>query len=207
MVTFNSAEPGRLKESTVSFKNFADMSKEDSELIMARVPDMMADACAMILSLVKSLQHQPRYGLPVDQLQHALQTATRAVRDNANDEQVLMSLCHDIGKAISPINHPAIGAEIMRPFLSDTTYSVILHHADFQGRYSYPHRGQDPLAYRRFEHEPWFELALRFSDAWDCPAFDPSYPSLPLSEFEPLIEQACSKKRWARNVLHAEPKR
>ena len=194
-------------EPTVSFRHFAHMTKQDSDLLLVNVPTLYDDAASTLIKLLRSLEHTPRYRLPVDQLQHALQTATRAVRENATDEQVLLCLCHDIGKAISVLNHPAIGAEIMRPFVSTDIYQIILTHADFQGRYSYPHRGQDEKAYLRFQSEPWFELALRFSDSWDCPSFDPSYPSQPLEEFLPLIHQACSERRWGPRSIHTAPTR
>jgi predicted HD phosphohydrolase len=54
-------------------------------------------------------------GFVTDQLTHALQTATMAERAGADDEVVVASLCHDIGKAISVPNHPAIAAAILKP--------------------------------------------------------------------------------------------
>ena len=51
-------------------------------------------------------------GFATDQLTHCLQTATRAERAGADDEVVVASLCHDIGKAISVPNHPEIAAAI-----------------------------------------------------------------------------------------------
>ena len=54
-------------------------------------------------------------GFSVDQLQHALQTATRAERDGADEQVIVASLLHDMGKLISVRNHPKIAAEIARP--------------------------------------------------------------------------------------------
>ena len=56
-------------------------------------------------------------GFAVDQLVHSLQTATRAEEAGADDEVVVASLCHDIGKAVSVPNHPRIAAEILRPYV------------------------------------------------------------------------------------------
>ncbi len=58
-------------------------------------------------------------GFATDQLTHCLQTATLAERAGAEPEVVFASLCHDIGKAVSVPNHPAIAAEIIRPYVSD----------------------------------------------------------------------------------------
>ena len=46
-------------------------------------------------------------GFAVDQLTHCLQTATRAEEAGADDEMVVATLCHDIGKVVSVANHPA----------------------------------------------------------------------------------------------------
>ena len=62
-----------------------------------------------ILGLLTSLA-EITDGFGTDQLTHSLQTATRAERAGAEPEVVLASLCHDIGKAASVPNHPAIAA-------------------------------------------------------------------------------------------------
>src|ERR1017187_1423263 len=50
-----------------------------------------------VLALLESLSTVVD-GFAVDQLTHCLQTATRAERAGADDELVVASLCHDIGK-------------------------------------------------------------------------------------------------------------
>ena len=112
--------------------------------------------------IVESIEHQPRVadrvldmlasleeitdGFEVDQLVHSLQTATRAEEAGASDEVVVASLCHDIGKAVSVMNHPRIAAEILRPYVDEDTYRMIEAHQDFQGRHYYEYLGQDPDA-------------------------------------------------------------
>ena len=61
-------------------------------------------------------------GFAVDQLTHCLQTATRAEEAGADEELVVASLCHDIGKVISVPNHPRIAAEILKPYVRDEVY-------------------------------------------------------------------------------------
>ncbi len=120
----------------------------------------------------------------MDQLTHSLQTATRAERAGADDELVVASLCHDIGKAVSVPNHPMIAAEILRPYVRDDVYQVIRAHQDFQGRHYYGHFGGDPNARDQYRDEAWFGLAAQFADDWDQVAFDPAYDTLPLEHFE-----------------------
>jgi predicted HD phosphohydrolase len=118
------------------------------------------------------------------------------VRDGASEEMVVAALCHDIGKAISDANHAAISAAILRPYLSHETCEIVRTHQVFQGKYLYALMGKDPETYRKYEAEPWFERARRFSDTWDQTAFDPDYDSLPLSYFEPMIDRVFAAPRW-----------
>src|SRR3989440_12186057 len=96
-------------------------------------------------------------GFAVDQLTHCLQTATRAERAGADDEVVIASLCHDIGKAVSVPNHPRIAAEILKPYVRDDVYWMILVHQDFQGRHYYHHFGGDPNARDQYQGHPAYE--------------------------------------------------
>jgi predicted HD phosphohydrolase len=128
-------------------------------------------------------------GFAVDQLTHCLQTATRAERAGADDEVVMASLCHDIGKAVSVPNHPRIAAEILKPYVRDDVYWMILVHQDFQGRHYYHHFGGDRNARDQYKGHAAYELAERFADEWDQAAFDPDYDTLPLEHFEPRVRE------------------
>ena len=144
-----------------------------------------------VLMLLRSLDEVVD-GFAVDQLTHCLQTATRAERDGADKEVVVAALCHDIGKAISVPNHPAIAAEILRAYVRPEVYDMIRVHQDFQGRHYYHHFGGDPNAREKHRDEldddSW-KLAERFADEWDQTAFDPDYDTLPLEHFEPLVRE------------------
>lgn len=128
-------------------------------------------------------------GFAVNQLHHCLQTATRAVRDGASEEMAVAALCHDIGKVISVENHPAIAAEILKPYVSRETYEIVRTHQDFQGRHYYALMGKDPETRRQYADEPWYESACVFADGWDQTSFDPEYDTLPLDYFEPMIDR------------------
>jgi len=139
-----------------------------------------------VLDLLRSLKAIVA-GFNVDQLEHSLQTATRAERAGADKEMVVASLCHDIGKAVSIPNHPRIAAEILRPYVRDEVYEVIRTHQDFQGRHYYHHFGGDPAAREQYRGAAWFGLGERFADEWDQTSFDDTYDTLPLEHFEPLV--------------------
>jgi len=139
-----------------------------------------------ILAMLESL-NEIVDGFSVDQLTHCLQTATRAERAGADDEVVVASLLHDVGKAISVPGHPRIAAEILRPYVRPEVYEMIRVHQDFQGRHYYAHFQMDPNLRDQYRDEPWFSLAEQFADEWDQTSFDPEYDTLPLSHFEPKV--------------------
>jgi predicted HD phosphohydrolase len=148
----------------------------------------------VVLGLLRSLEGV-RHGFAVDQLTHCLQTATRAERAGAPDEVVIASLCHDIGKAVSTPNHPAIAAAILKPYVSRPVHEMIRVHQDFQGRHYYEHFGKSPDERDKHVDEPWFDLAAQFADEWDQVAFDPGYDTLPLSHFEPRLRALFASAR------------
>ena len=89
-------------------------------------------------------------------------------------------------------NHPRIAAEILRPYVRDEVFKMILVHQDFQGRHYYHHFGGDPAA-REKHRETLDRRGVRargqFADEWDQIAFDPDYDTLPLEHFEPLARE------------------
>lgn len=150
----------------------------------------------VIKAMLMQLENQVD-GFAVDQLHHGLQTATRALRDRASEEMIIAALCHDIGKVISVENHPAIAAEILKPYVSQETYEIVRTHQDFQGRHYYALIGRDPDARRKYANEPWYDKACVFTDVWDQTSFDPEYDTLPFSHFEPMIDRVFASPKGA----------
>jgi predicted HD phosphohydrolase len=148
-----------------------------------------------VLEMLRSLENVVE-GFAVNQLVHCLQTATLAEQAGADEEVVVASLCHDIGKAVSVANHGAIAAEMLKPYVRDDVYSMIRHHQDFQGRHYYGHFGMDPHLRKQFEGEPWFALAEQFADEWDQVAFDPEGETYPLEHFEPAVRRVFAQPRY-----------
>ncbi len=136
-------------------------------------------------------------GFGVSQLTHALQTATLAERAGAADDLVVGALCHDIGKIVSLANHPAIAAEILKPYVSEETYQIVRTHQDFQGRHYYALLGRDPEQRAAYAEAPWFARAEQFTDEWDQAAFDPAYDTLPLEHFEPVVRRVFGEVKIA----------
>ncbi len=169
-----------------SFTRMDASTAEDWAIIGRQASENLPRVGDQILAMLGSLA-AVNNGFAVDQLTHSLQTATRAMRDGASEDLVMVALCHDIGKAISVRNHGAIAAEILEPYVSDDLYELVRTHQDFQGRHYYHHFDLDPNARHAYRAEPWYLLAERFADEWDQVAFDPDYDTLGLDHFEPAV--------------------
>lgn len=135
-------------------------------------------------------------GFATNQLVHVCQTATMAEKAGADEEMIFASLMHDVGKVISVFNHPAIAAEMIKPYVRDDVYHVIKNHQDFQGRHYYQHFGKSQDLRDQFKDEPWFALCEQFADDWDQQAFDPDAETYPLEHFEPLVRKLTAMPRF-----------
>lgn len=63
-----------------------------------------------LLGIVESLKGL-NIGNLVDLHEHSIQTATRALRDGADEETVVCALLHDIGEVMAPICHGEVGIQ------------------------------------------------------------------------------------------------
>src|SRR4051812_6376019 len=133
----------RLSAMAKTFTRMDESSPEEWGVIGVEHTKLQTQVADNVLDMLRSLKNLVG-GFATDQLTHCLQTATRAERDGADEEMVLASLCHDIGKAISVPNHPGIAAEILKPYVREEVYGMIKAHQDFQGRHYYAHFGGDP---------------------------------------------------------------
>jgi predicted HD phosphohydrolase len=170
----------------------SDFSSDYMTYIEEHLEEDLTHVPARILNVLRSTE-QLVQGFQVTQLEHGLQTATRAERAGASLDMVVASLCHDMGKMISNSNHPAIAAEMIRPWVADEAYWVVKVHQDFEGMHYYARIGLDPMIRRKYRDNPYYDLAEQFADEWDQLAFDPDYDTLPLEHFEPLVREVFSR--------------
>jgi len=172
--------------------SMSEFSDEYMTYVEAHLDDDLKNVPDRILKLLRDLDGYTQ-GFAISQLEHSLQTATRAERGGADLDMIVASLCHDIGKWISNANHPAIAAEMIRPWVSEEAYWVVKFHQDFQGRHYYARVGLDPEMRRRHVGHEHYAMGERFADDWDQTAFDPHYESLPLEHFEPMVREVFSR--------------
>ncbi|MEO6030558.1 MAG: HD domain-containing protein [Burkholderiaceae bacterium] len=134
-------------------------------------------------------------GFPVDRYTHSLQTATRALKAGCGEEYVVCALFHDIGDTLGPFNHFDIAAAILKPFVSEANLWMVQHHGIFQGYYFFHHLGLDRNLRDQFAGHAHYAQTEEFCALYDNPAFDPKGETLPMSEFEPMVQRVFAKPR------------
>jgi predicted HD phosphohydrolase len=172
----------------VSFRQMQDGSKEDYLLLDESEKKYAAGLPQRVLESLRKLDHSLE-GYPVSRLGHSLQAATRALRDNADEEMIVAALIHDIGDELAPYNHAEVAAAILRPYVRPEVTWIVAQHALFQNYYYVHHFGGDRNARDRLRDHPWYEACAHFCAAWDQCSFDPDYPSESLATFEPLLHR------------------
>ena len=178
---------------TVSFTRMADGTREEYQFLAAQEAALDANLADNVLALLDQLKG-PTLGYPVDRYEHSLQTATRAMRDGADEETVVCALLHDIGDTHAPHNHGRFVAEILKPYVSGENYWVLAHHPVFQGYYFWHHLDQDRNARDRYADHSHYAACERFCERWDQESIDPDYDTFPIDTFEPLVRRIFARK-------------
>ena len=174
------------------FTRFDNARQEDWAIIDDQFRSFQADTPRRVIEHLLCLRGD-HHGYPVDRYEHSLQTATRALRDNASEEMVVCALLHDIGDSLAPANHAAIAAGILEPFIDPLNTWMIRHHELFQGYHYRSFFGQNPHAREAHRDHPAYERTVHFCDQWDQTSFDPDYDTLPLETFIPMVEHVLGR--------------
>ncbi len=174
-----------------TFTSMVEGTAEDWAIIGRHYPAFASALPARIISHLKLLDGDFG-GFPIDRLEHCLQTATRAHRDNRDEEYVVCALLHDIGDTLGPSNHADLAATIMQPYVSEENYWIIKHHGIFQGYYFFHYIGLDRNGRDAFKDQPYYQSCVDFCHLYDQNSFDSQYVSEPLEFFLPMIERVFS---------------
>jgi len=180
---------------TVEFTEMKNGSKEDYLLLNKLEKEYIAKTGDRIIDFLHKYD-QTLEGYQISRLEHSLQAATRALKDNAGDEMVVATLLHDIGDDLAPANHAEYVASILKPYVSEKTYWILLKHGEFQMYYYAHHIGADRNKRDQYKDHKFYNDCVKFCELWDQSSFDPNYKSLELKEFEPLIKKIFSRKPY-----------
>jgi predicted HD phosphohydrolase len=186
---------------TVSFTQMKDGSREDYLLLHELEKPFVAMTAGRILRELRHQAEETLAGYKITRLEHALQSATRALRAGADADWIVGALLHDIGDSLAPQNHDRFAAEIIRPFVREEVTWVIEHHGTFQLVYYAHHYGWNQFEREKHRDSPHYQACVDFCERWDQASFDPDYPSEPLDAFAAVVEDVFARKPYDPAVL------
>lgn len=188
-------------EPKANFTRLDKSTEEDWDIIMAENAKFSARLPDRILQHLQLLEGDFG-GFPVTRLEHSLQTATLCHNAGKDDEYIVCALLHDIGDTLGCYNHADIAAGILKPFISEKNHWIVEHHAVLQGYYFFHHIGLDRDMREQFRAHEHFEACEEFC-RFDQAAFDPSFKSMPLDAFKPLVERVFAEPKQSIYVSDA----
>ena len=92
-------------------------------------------------------------------------------------------------------HYDKIAAAIIEPFVSERNHWIISHHGIFQGYYFFEYFGLDKNMRDKYKDHEYYGDCEEFCRKYDQNSFDPSYSSMPLTEFEPVIQRILTEPR------------
>lgn len=187
---------------TVEFTAMKDGTREEYEFLRTQEHEFNAMTADRVLRELASQAEDTIGGYKVTRLQHALQTATRAERDNADSDWIVAALLHDIGDGLAPQNHDKMAAEIIRPFVREEVSWVVEHHGIFQMvYYAHHYEGWNQYEREKFKDNPHYQSCVDFCERWDQSSFDPNYDMHLLEHFEPVVREVFNRPVYDNAVL------
>ena len=180
----------------VNFTQMKDGSKDEYLLLDQYEQNYIKNTADRVLKFMGGL-NSTLEGYKITRLEHSLQTATRAYKDNAEEEMVVAALLHDIGDELAPLNHSEYAASILKPYVSEKTHWIILKHGEFQMYYYAHHLGADKNQRDKYKNHEYYQATVDFCEKYDQNSFDPNYKSLPLEFFKPMVEKIFSRKPYS----------
>ena len=180
----------------VKFTQMKHGSKEDYLLLEKHEKKYIEGTADRLIKFMSSL-NSTLEGYQVSRLEHSLQTATRALNDNADDEMIVASLLHDIGDELAPLNHSEYAAAVLKPYVSEKTHWIIEKHGEFQMYYYAHHLGGNKNQREKYKGHKYYQDTVNFCENWDQKSFDPNFKSLNLKSFEPLVKKIFNRKPYS----------
>ena len=170
-------------------------SKEDYLFLDKLEKEYVGETADRILNFLSRMTTTLE-GYKITRLEHSLQSATRAFRNNESEEMVVACLLHDIGDELAPLNHSEYAASVLKPYVSEKTHWIIEKHGEFQMYYYAHHLGADRLKREKYKDHKYYQDTINFCEKYDQCSFDPEYKSMSLDEFAPMVKRIFARKPY-----------
>ena len=180
----------------VKFKQMKDGTKEEYLLLDKHEKKYIEGTADRLINFMSGLNNTLE-GYQITRLEHSLQTATRALNDQADDEMIVASLLHDIGDELAPLNHSEIAAAVLKPYVTEKTHWIIEKHGEFQMYYYAHHLNGNRNQRDKYKGHIYYQDTINFCENWDQKSFDPNFKSLNLKDFEPYVKKIFSRTSYS----------
>ena len=180
----------------VSFTEMKNGTKQDYLFLDKHEKDFASKTADRILKFMAGLT-ETLEGYQVSRLEHSLQSATRALKNNESEEMIVATLLHDLGDELAPMNHSEYAAAIIKPYVSKKTHWIIEKHGEFQAYYYAHHLGGDRNMRDKYKNHEYYQATIDFSEKYDQNSFDPNYKSYPLEHCKPMVKKIFSRKPYS----------
>lgn len=190
---------GQSSMTPIKATSFREASAEEWETaIVLGSRHYQNNAGVAALALLASQRDEPSSdGWPINNYQHSLQCATRALRNGESEEFIVCALFHDIAQELDPLGHDKISGALLKPFVSAEHHWMVQNHQAFQLHFR-THSRFNTRAVDQFRDHPYYTKTLYFCEHYDQNCFDPGYDSLPLETFAPMVRRLFSRAMQRR---------
>ena len=181
---------------TVNFTEMKNGTREEYLMLDEHEQNYINGTADRIIKFMSGL-NSTLEGYKSTRLEHSLQTATRAYKDNASEEMIVAALLHDLGDELAPLNHSEYAASVLKPYVSEKTHWIIEKHGEFQMYYYAHHLGKNQNQRDKYKEHKYYQDAVDFCEKWDQASFDPNYENMTLEEFTPMVKKIFSRKPYS----------
>ena len=186
---------------TVDFTAMKDGTREEYLFLKPLEDEHIKGTADRVIRELRLQEEETLPGYKISRLTHGLQAATRALNEGADIDWIVGALLHDIGDGLAPQNHDRFAAEILRPYMREEVVWTVEHHGAFQMYYYAHHYGWNQHEREKYRHSPYYQSCVDFCERWDQSSFDPSYGTLPLDHFIPMVREVFSRRAHDPAVL------
>ena len=180
----------------VDKRRLDDYRAEDWDVLVRQRKEYYdAQLVDQVLRLLTQQKDDPGYVYTVNNYYHCLQTATRMLRDDLPEEDVVVGLFHDVGFITCNQTHGEFAAALLRPFISEKNHWMLVRHAVFQQYHCYELDGCDRHQRDKWKGHPYFDWTVEFVAKYDQRTINYDEEILPLETFEPMVRRFFSKKQ------------
>lgn len=186
---------------TVKATSFREATAEDWDYVTRLGREaIQKNAGRPVIDLLRSQKDVPNHGWQINNYEHSLQCATRALKNGETEEYIVAALLHDLCQDLNPYNHDKLAGDALRYYVSDELHWVVANHQIFQLSFR-DHSKFDKTACEKYRGHPYFEAAMRFCEHYDMNCFG-KYDYLPLEHFEPMVYRLYEKGVQAFHAKH-----